>query len=89
MDLEWDSAKAEANLRKHGVRFADASDVLEDERALTMSELVGDEERFVSLGRDAVGRLLVVVYTHRDPKFRIISVRKATAKERAEYEEEL
>lgn len=59
---EWDQRKAAANLDKHGVDFADAVIALEDDLALTMSDPGSyDEERFVSLGTDAAGRLLVVI----------------------------
>jgi uncharacterized protein len=60
---EWDPAKAKANFAKHGVRFADAVTVLEDDLALTMRDPFSEEERWVTLGRDVLGRLLVVVYT--------------------------
>jgi uncharacterized protein len=64
VSYEWDAAKAQANFAKHGVRFADAVTVLEDDLALTMRDPFSeDEERWITLGRDAVGRLLVVVYT--------------------------
>jgi uncharacterized protein len=89
MGLEWDPSKAASNLKKHGAHFADAADVLEDEHALTDVEDVLGEERLVSIGMDSIGRLLVVVYTHRGQNIRIISVRKATMIERAAYEEGL
>jgi len=60
---EWDSAKAASNLRKHGVGFADAVGVFEDDRALTIDDTTRDEERFKTLGSDFLGRLLVVAYT--------------------------
>jgi uncharacterized DUF497 family protein len=85
---EWDPAKASANHAKHGVDFADVAGALEDDLALTLRDLgsVG-EERFVTLGRDALGRLLVVVYTFRGARVRIISARHATRRERRQYEE--
>ena len=62
MSFEWDAAKARTNARKHGVEFADAVVALEDEDGLTMpDEDIESEERFVTLGRDAFGRILVVV----------------------------
>lgn len=87
MDFEWDEAKAAANLRKHGVDFADAALVLEDDLAMTARDLhaVG-EERFVTLGADPKGRLLVVVYTWRAERIRLISAREATGRERRQYE---
>ena len=66
MELEWDSRKAESNLEKHGVNFADAATVLFDDLAVTvMDDSVDEEKRYVTLGMDAVGRCLVVVYTWR------------------------
>lgn len=88
MLVEWDPAKARANARKHGVQFADAVAVLEDDRALTMRDTsVHEEERWVTLGLDGLGRVLVVVYAWRGESIRVISARKATARERRRYEE--
>ena len=63
MELEWDSRKAAANLSKHGVDFADAATVVYDDQAITIPEERSGEERFVTIGMDALGRILVVVYT--------------------------
>jgi len=61
---------------------------LEDDSALTMSDLSSiDEERWVTMGLDAFGRLLVVVYTWRSERVRLISAREATRRERRQYEE--
>lgn len=66
MDFEWDAQKARLNARKHGIQFADAVLVLEDDNALTTTEHAADgEERWITLGVDALGRILVVVYTWR------------------------
>lgn len=81
-------AKAKVNLRSHEVDFADAATVLHDESAITISEVHEDEERFVTLGIDALGRLLVVVYTMRGDVVRLISGRKANKHERRQYEVE-
>ena len=87
VDLEWDHHKAAANLRKHGIDFADAATVLHDDRALTVRDDDAAEHRFVSLGMDAPGRLLVVVFTWRGGNVvRLISARKATRRERVQYE---
>jgi uncharacterized DUF497 family protein len=75
---QWDPEKAATNLRKHGVDFADAETALRDEMALTMADDGSEAERFVTLGMDAMGRLLVVVYEWRDEDVRLISARKAT-----------
>ena len=60
----WDPIKAQANRRKHGVRFFDAEGVLLDPNAITVDDDVGDERRFVSIGLDVVGRIVVVVYMY-------------------------
>jgi len=79
--------KATSNLEKHGVDFADAVGVFEDEWALTVKEeLVEGEQRFVTLGTDFLEQVLVVVYTYRGEEIRLISARKATRTERRAYE---
>lgn len=83
---QWDPDKAAANLRKHGVDFADAETALRDEMAMTMPGDDPDGERLVTLGTDALGRLLVVVYEWRDDDVRLISARKANRSERRQYE---
>ena len=84
--VQWDAEKAAANLRKHGVDFADAETGLRDEMAMTVADDDPMEERFVTLGMDALGRLLVVVYEWRGDDVRLISARKATRAERRQYE---
>ena len=84
--FEWDERKARANLRRHNVDFADAVAVLEDQLAITIADDTSDEERFVTVGCDVLGRILVVVYTVRDNQIRLISARKATRQERRRYE---
>ncbi len=84
--MEWDREKAEANRVKHGVDFGDAATVLADDLALTRPDDSPDEERFVTLGMDALGRVLVAAYTWRDDEVRLISARKATPSERRQYE---
>jgi uncharacterized DUF497 family protein len=72
VSFEWNAAKDDANLRKHGIDFADAVTVLEDESALTMQDAYSvEEERWITLGMDALGRLLVVVYTWRGDRTRL------------------
>jgi uncharacterized DUF497 family protein len=85
----WDPPKAEANLRAHGVSFAEAVTVLEDDFALTRDDPAGvDEPRFVTLGLSNLGNLLVVVYTYRDPDaIRLISAWRANKRQREAYEE--
>ena len=88
MEVRWDPSKAKANYKKHGVRFSDAETVLYDPMALSFEDedTVG-EQRFVSIGRDAVGNIFVVVYSYRDETIRLISARRATRKEVRIYEE--
>jgi len=86
MNYEWDPKKSAANLRKHGIRFAEAVIVFQDERALTIEDQHSEEERFMREGMDAKGRILVVVYTWREERVRIISARQATPREREKYE---
>lgn len=88
VEFEWDPRKARANLNKHGVDFADAAMVLYDEFALTVAEDDPQEERFVTMGRDALDRILVLAYTWRGQRVRVISARKATPTERRKYEGE-
>jgi hypothetical protein len=85
MEFEWDSNKAISNFKKHGIDFADAVIVLEDERAITIPDDYPDEERFISVGMDSFGRILVVVYAWRESRIRIISARKATVTEIRQY----
>jgi uncharacterized DUF497 family protein len=88
MAYEWDPDKARANLIKHYIRFADGVIALEDERALTIRDISSEEEeRWVTLGMDAYGRVLVVVYTWRAETIRLISARLATQRERRQYEQ--
>ena len=89
MSFEWDPKKAASNLRKHGVDFADAVTALEDELALTLEDHHPDEQRFITIGTDALGRVLVVAYTFREETIRIISAREATLRERRQYIEGL
>ena len=88
VNVSWDPKKAEANLREHGVAFAEAATVLTDDYGLAREDpdSVG-EQRFVSLGMSAAGALLVVVYTHREPDvYRVISSWKANKPQRKQYE---
>jgi uncharacterized protein len=89
VQIEWDPAKAESNKRKHGVEFPDAALALEDELALTVLDPGSDyEDRYITLGVDPQGVLLVVVFTIRGERIRLISARQATSRERREYEEQ-
>jgi len=71
------------------MKFAsDAAGVFEDENAITIQDENEHEDRYITLGRDLLSRILVVVFTFRDIIIRIISARKATARERKIYEEQ-
>jgi uncharacterized protein len=88
VSYEWDSAKARENFAKHGVHFAEAVAVLEDDLALTIRDPYSeDEERWITLGRNEAGRILVAVYTWRGDNVRLISARPATPSEQNQYEE--
>ncbi len=84
-DVEWDPRKATANLKKHGVDFADAATVFHDEQAITVREDAEGEKRYVTIGMDALGEMLLVVYTWRGDRPRVISARKAEPREREQY----
>lgn len=83
----WDPGKARANLRKHGVSFAEAVIALEDPLALTVPDRTREEERLVTVGQESEGRLIVVAWVPRGGGGRILSARKATSRERRSYEE--
>lgn len=89
LSFEWDEGKAKKNLIKHGVSFEEASTVFEDPLSLTIADpLHSDEEdRLVTLGESTDGRPLVVVFTERGDNIRIISARRASRRERKDYEE--
>ena len=89
MVFEWDVGKAEANYRKHGVRFSESLPVFQDDEAITITDDDSDphEVRFVSIGMGAKERVLVVVYCYRGENVRIISARVAEPNERSQYEE--
>jgi uncharacterized DUF497 family protein len=88
LEFEWDADKAKTNLKKHGVTFEEASSVFADPLALTIPDPQHsvEEDRFVTLGESHRSRLLVVVYTDREDRIRIISARVATRQERKHYE---
>ena len=89
MQFEWDPRKAEANLRTHGVSFAEAVTVFEDDFALTLEETDAvDQRRFATLGLSNIANLFVIVYAHREPEvIRVISAWKANKRQRELYEE--
>jgi hypothetical protein len=86
--FEWDAHKARKNEETHGVSFDEASTVFRDTLSLTIHDpLHSDvEDRFILIGSSFKNRLLVVVHTERGENIRIISARKATKKERKQYD---
>ena len=88
MRFEWHRAKAESNLRKHGVSFDQAVEVFYDPLSATFDDTAhsGDEPRLITVGYSARGQLLVVAHTEWRAVVRIISVRRATARERRRHE---
>lgn len=89
LEFEWDPNKAEANQKKHGVSFTEASSVFSDPLSLLIPDPDHSEreERLLLLGLSNTGRLLVVSHTERGARVRLISARPATSRERRDYEE--
>lgn len=91
LQFEWDPAKAKLNLGKHGVAFKEAATVFRDPVGITIfdpdhSEV---EDRFITIGFSAAGRLLMVGHTDRGERIRIFNARELTRAEREAYEEEI
>ena len=89
MEFEWDPDKSEANLKKHGISFHEASTVFGDPLAISFNDpdhSIG-EHRFLTFGYSRMNQLLVIVHTERHGKTRIISARRATRQEREIYED--
>ncbi len=88
--FEWDPVKAEANYKKHGVRFEEAMTVFDDEMAITSFDFSHsqekDEERYIDLGRSHSGNIVSVLYTEREDRIRLIHARRANREERRFYE---
>jgi uncharacterized DUF497 family protein len=95
-EVTWDPLKAESNIAKHGVTFAQAATVLQDPLGVTVFDAAHsqNEERWFTLGISSEGKLLAVSHTYHQieesaqPKVRIISAREATRRERQQYENE-
>ncbi len=86
MEYEWDTKKANSNLKKHGVDFADAVISLEDENALTIEDKSQNEQRFKTLGMGSLLNILFVIHAERGfDTIRIISARRADPKEVKQY----
>ncbi len=89
MIFEWHAAKARANFAKHGVSFAEAATVFLDPLALTFPDPdhSGAEVREITIGHGAGGAVIFVSHAIREGRVRVISARKATRRERKQYEE--
>jgi uncharacterized protein len=89
MDFEWDDEKARLNLAAHNVSFAEATEVFGDELSSTASDPDHSEgeRRYLIFGRTGSGRCLVVAFTERGSRIRLISAREMTGRERREYEQ--
>jgi uncharacterized protein len=91
LEFEWDEVKATSNLEKHGMSFHDAKTVFNDEFSIAIPDLEhgNDEYRWIDLGLSAQGRLLVVMYTERETRIRLISARLAASKEQNTYAKQI
>ncbi len=91
LHFEWDAGKAAKNVRKHSVSFGEAVTTFGDLASVRIDDPVHSEveDRFVIVGASARQRLLVTAFTERDDRIRIISSRRATSTERAQYEQRL
>ncbi len=89
LEFEWDPVKAELNLKEHGVSFDEATTIFRDTLSITILDPDHSdyEDRFIDIGMSHRMQLLVVSYTERKDKIRIISARRATRAERKNYEE--
>lgn len=87
--FEWDPDKARENEQKHGVSFLEASQVFDDDHSSTVQDPDHsvDEARYLIFGGSKQGKYLVVSYTERGDRIRLISARQMTARERKAYEE--
>lgn len=85
-DFEWDDAKAERNLAKHGVAFEEAVLAMKDPLSLDFEDLV-EPANLITLAATPEGRILYIVSTERDGRLRLISARDASTHERRRYEE--
>jgi hypothetical protein len=89
MEFEWDQSKAVANLKKHNVSFEEAQSVFANPLAVIFNDEARslDEQREIIIGHSQQSRLLLVAFTERSGRIRIISARLATRTEREDYEQ--
>jgi len=89
-EITWDSIKAKSNRLKHRVAFSDIEPVFYDPNAISLEDTNSKGEvRYVVIGLDSLGRVVVAVYTYRDAAIRLISARKASRAEKREYEKRI
>jgi uncharacterized protein len=91
VQFEWNTEKAKVNLKKHQVSFDEAETVFDDPLFVIFADPDHsfEENRFIIMGESNQNRLLIVSYTERPPKTRLISAREATRPERKKYEEDI
>jgi uncharacterized protein len=91
VQFEWNTGKAKVNLKKHQVSFDEAETVFDDPLFVIFADPDHsfEENRFIIMGESNQNRLLIVSYTERPPKTRLISAREATRPERKKYEEDI
>jgi len=87
IEITWDSVKAKSNRLKHRIFFSEVEPVFYDPRAISFEDMDSKgEARYVVIGLDSLGRIIVVVYTYRNTTIRLISARKASKAEQKVYE---
>jgi uncharacterized DUF497 family protein len=89
MEFEWDKQKAKSNLSKHGISFEEAQTVFDDPLYVDFydPDHSEDEHRYIIIGESSKSHILLVSYTERGDKIRIISARQVTQQERKAYQE--
>ena len=87
--FEWDDAKSDSNVSKHGISFLEAASVFHDDLGLLKHDSAhsAGEDRFLLIGVSFERRILIVVHVERGEHIRIISARAATPRERRDYEQ--
>jgi len=89
LTFEWDEGKARENVRKHKIPFDEGKTIFNDPFLFTFPDVDSSEteERYINIGLSVRDRILVLIHTERQGRIRIISCRKASARERRHYEE--
>jgi len=90
MEITWDIVKARSNRLKHRIPFSDVEPVFYDPNAISIEDTDSEgEARYIVIGHDSLGRLVVATYTYRGSTIRLISARRASKVERGEYEKRI